>query len=141
MHRLCCTYTQCRGVVTLLGSLLLLLVAGCRFDFQQSPPSAVFTPLPLPTRTATTARTASAQATPVPAAWLTQQSTEEQLLQIVVPQRDLRGLTMRLNPDVAEVPLVVNTTTPDYNVGDEIQFWVHNLDTNRSSPITAQLVY
>jgi hypothetical protein len=118
-----------------------LLVAGCRFDFQQSPPSAVFTPLPLPTRTATTARSASAQATPVPAEWLTQQSTEDQLLQMVVPQRDLRDLTMRLNPDVDEVPLVVNTTTPDYQVGDEIQFWVHNLDTNRSSPITATLIY
>ncbi|MCE7985887.1 MAG: hypothetical protein DYG89_32315 [Caldilinea sp. CFX5] len=141
MHRLCCTYTQRRGVVTLLGILLLLLAAGCRFEFQQSSPSAVFTPLPLPTRTATTARTASAQATPVPAEWLTQQSTEEQLLQMVVPQRDLRDLTMRLNLTVDEVPLVVNTTTPDYNVGDEIEFWVHNLDTNRSSPITAQLIY
>ena len=141
MHCLCCTYMQRRGAVTLLGILLLLLVAGCRFDFQQSPPSAVFTPLPLPTRTATTARSASAQATPVPAEWLTQQSTEDQLLQMVVPQRDLRDLTMRLNPAVDEVPLVVNTTTPDYQVGDEIQFWVHNLDTNRSSPITATLIY
>ena len=129
-------------LAALLAPLFLLpLVVGCRFDFQQSSPSAAFTPLPLPTRTATTARAASAQSTPTPAEWLTQQSTEEQLLQMVVAQRDLRDLTMRLNPNVDEVPLVVNTTIPDYKVGDEIQFWVHNLDTNRSSTITAALVY
>lgn len=127
--------------VPLLALAILLLLTGCRFNFQQSSPSAGFTPLPLPSRTATTARPVTAQNTPVPAEWLGQQSTEEQLLQVVVPQRDLRDLTMRLNPAVDEVPLVVNATTPDYQVDDEIQFWVHNLDTNRSSPITAKLIY
>lgn len=135
-------YHQRRLCLFLLSLSILLLLGGCRVNLQQSPPSAAFTPLPLPTRTAAaTTKEAQAQATPVPADWLAQQSTEEQLLQVVVPTRDLRDLTLRLNPTIDDVPLVVNTTIPEYTVGDEIQFWVHNLDTNRSSPITAKLIY
>jgi len=120
---------------------IVLFLAGCRFNFQQSPPSAVFTPLPLPSRAAVETPAVVAQPTPVPADWLATQSTEEQLLQVVVPTRDLRDLTLRLNPAVDEVPLVVNATTPSYEIGDQIEFWVHNLDTNRSSSITAELIY
>jgi len=117
-----------------------LFLTGCRFNLQQSAPSAAFTPLPLPTRVRVTEEVIAAQATPVPADFLETQSTEEQLLQVVVPTRDLRDLTVRLNPAVDEVPLVVNTEQPDYQIGEQIQFWVHNLDTNRSSPIMAELI-
>lgn len=125
-------------VVTLT---ILLLLAGCRVNLQQRPPSAAFTPLPLPTRTTGIVSVATAQATPVPADWLSHQSTEEQLLAVVVPTRDLRDLTLRLNPAIEEVPLVVNQEAPDYKVGEQIDFWVHNLDTNRSSSISAELIY
>lgn len=135
---------QCRRVRSLLSALaliVLLFLVGCRFNFQQSPPSASFTPLPLPTRKAVMAAVVTTQATPVPADWLSTQSTEEQLLQVVVPTRDLRDLTLRLNPAIDEVPLVVKDETPTYEIGDQIEFWVHNLDTNRSSLTTAELIY
>lgn len=121
--------------------LFFLFLAGCRFNFPANPPLVAITPLPLPTRTVLTAPIATALSTPVPADWLSNQSTEEQLLQVVVPTRDLRDLTLRLNPTIDTVPLVVNATSPDYAIGEQIEFWVHNLDTNRSSSIMAELIY
>lgn len=103
-------------------------------------PTAAITPLPLPTRTALTHLPAP-QTTPVPAALLATLSTEEQLAQIVVPTRDLRDLTLRLNPTINEIPLVVNSDIPTYDVGDQLEFWVHNLDSNSNNRITAKLIY
>lgn len=128
-------------ILPVLSLLLLLLLAGCRFALKTNPPAVAITPLPLPTRTAVSVTIATALATPVPADWLETQSTEEQLLQVVVPTRDLRDLTLRLNPTIDEVPLVVNSDSPNYAVGDQIDFWVHNLDDNRSASIRAELVY
>ncbi|MBX3014375.1 MAG: immune inhibitor A [Caldilineaceae bacterium] len=124
-----------------MSFLLIGLVTGCRLTLQPSTPTAAMTPLPLPTRIATATPVVVAQATPIPADFLATLSTEEQLLQVVVPTRDLRDLTIRLNPAIDEVPLVVNTVTPDYAIGEQLEFWVHNLDTNRSSPIMAELIY
>ncbi len=121
-------------------TMLLLLLAGCRTSVQSSPPSAEFTPLALPTRTSITT-SAVAQVTPIPANWLETRSTEEQLQQVVVPTRDLRDLTLRFNPDIDEIPVVVNAETPTYELGDRLEFWVHNLDTTTAAQITAELIY
>lgn len=68
-------------------------------------------------------------------------STEEQIALVVSPERDLRELAMRLMPDVGEIPLVVNESTPEYHVGDRIEFWVHNMDGGTDFEATAELVH
>ncbi|MEZ4667522.1 MAG: hypothetical protein R3E39_06335, partial [Anaerolineae bacterium] len=83
----------------------------------------------------------AADVTPVPATMLVDLSTEEQLAQVVVPTRDLRDLTLRFNPAITEIPLVVNAEAPDYEVGTQLEFWVHNPDTNTASRTTAKLIY
>ncbi len=146
MNRAICFCNRARwagrlgALLPILLLTLLLLLVGCRSNLQQSSPTALFTPLPLPTRTVITTSVV-AQATPVPANWLGTLSTEEQLLQVVVPTRDLRDLTLRFNPAIDEIPLVVNAETPSYAVGDQLEFWVHNLDTTTASLITAELIY
>jgi immune inhibitor A len=68
-------------------------------------------------------------------------TTEEQLAMVVVPTRDLRELAMRLDPSVGEIPIVVSESAADYQVGDEIAFWVHDLDNNDNFEISAELVH
>ena len=63
------------------------------------------------------------------------------LAQTIVPASDLRELAVRLRPDVAAVPLVVNGTTPVYTVGDRINFWVLNVNTQETRQITAELIH
>ncbi len=67
--------------------------------------------------------------------------TETQLALVAAPTRDLRDLALRFEPEVGEIPLVVNATTPDYAVGDRVQFWGHDLSANRDFTITAELLY
>ncbi len=68
-------------------------------------------------------------------------STEEQLRAANIPARDVPDLSVRLRPSVDEVPLVVNSTVPDYQMGEEIQFWVHNPSNAQNTQITARLAY
>ena len=68
-------------------------------------------------------------------------STEEQLLVVAVPTRDLTDLALRLKPGIDEIPTVVNEVAPDYTVGTEQQFWVHNSQTNANTEITAELIH
>jgi hypothetical protein len=68
-------------------------------------------------------------------------STEEQMAAMVVPESDLRELAMRLIPDVGEVPLVVNQSTPAYEVGDHVEFWAQDMDDGRNFTVTAELIY
>ncbi len=68
-------------------------------------------------------------------------TTEEQLNLVVVPTRDLRDLALRLKPDVNEIPTVVNDTVPDYQIGEQLDFWVHNVDTNTNREITTELIH
>ena len=58
-----------------------------------------------------------------------------------MPARNVPDLSVRLRPDVNEVPLVVNATQPDYAVGDVIEFWVHNPGSSENTRINAKLVY
>lgn len=68
-------------------------------------------------------------------------STEDLLAQTVVPQRDLADLAMRLRPGVGEIPRVVNERAPDFQVGDQIDFWVANTDDDNHFRIRAELIH
>ena len=68
-------------------------------------------------------------------------TTEEQLAAVVVPTRDLRDLALRLDPAIDEIPIVVSESAADYQIGDEIAFWVHDLDNNDNFEISAELVH
>ena len=63
------------------------------------------------------------------------------LLQAESPSRDLRDLAIRLKPDLGDVPIIVNATPPDYEIGDTAEFWVGNNDTQDHTKITAILRY
>lgn len=135
-----------RLVALALLTLLLLLTTACLDQLTQMnnrlEPDLSFTPPPLPSRTASESDSApSVQSTPVPGSALVGLTTEEQLEVVVVPTRDLRDLTLRLNPAVNEIPVVVNEVSPDYSVGEQLEFWVHNLDSNSNHQITAELIY
>ncbi len=67
--------------------------------------------------------------------------TEAQLALAAIPTRDLRDLALRLRPDIEEIPLMVNATTPTYAVGDEIEFWASNVETNERFRFTARLIH
>ncbi|PKO23689.1 MAG: hypothetical protein CVU38_02850 [Chloroflexi bacterium HGW-Chloroflexi-1] len=67
--------------------------------------------------------------------------SEAALAQAEMPERDLRDLALRLNPDVTSIPLVVNPTPPTYQVGDTAEFWISNNDTQENRQITAELRY
>lgn len=68
-------------------------------------------------------------------------SSEEQLRLVTLPARNVPDLSVRLRPDVDEVPLVVNQSTPNYAVGDKLGFWVHNPGSAENTQISATLVY
>jgi immune inhibitor A len=112
----------------LVGLCLLIAIWGCTARAQPAtPPTSVQTPTSLPATT------------PVdPPLALT---AEAQLAETIVPARDLRDLTVRLRPEVNEVPAVVNEHIPDYPVGTQLQFWVHDLRTRANRAITAELIH
>ena len=83
----------------------------------------------------------SADERPLSAQDLRYLSTEEQLARIIAPMRNLRDLALRLDPNVDEIPVVVNAVTPEYEVGDRQVFLVHDLGTNSNFEITAELVH
>ena len=68
-------------------------------------------------------------------------STEEQLEQVIVPQRDLRDLAVRLKPGVDEVPVVVSEEPANYEVGTTLDFWVTDLQAIRNFEIEAELIH
>lgn len=67
--------------------------------------------------------------------------TEEQLQLVAVPTRDLTDLSLRLRPGISDIPTVVNADVPNYEIGAEQQFWVHNSQTSSNTQITAQLIH
>ena len=67
-------------------------------------------------------------------------STEELLKAVEVPINDPVDLAARLRPELGPVPRVVNSTTPDYEPGDILTFWVSNSDTDENWQIQAELV-
>lgn len=153
------TGSNARGLYCSVLLVALLLLAGCAGDaeWQQAErPRATSTPVaalaspsalpatPHPTETlapaAATAEAGTSQSS-VPVDALSDLPTEEQLRLVTVPTRDLRDLALRLKPGLDLIPTTVNATPPSYNVGDRIDFWVHNVQDNSNSQITAELVH
>ena len=107
-----------------------------------SPPTAdptatpyPLTPTPSPPDPPQSPPPPTAKATATPAL-----STEESLARAVLPTRDLRDLALRLRPDVGDIPAVVNSTPPQFEVGDVDIFWVGNVDTEEHYQIEAELL-
>lgn len=137
-----------RGARWALVLLVAWLCAACSVSWQGSWESewSVTAPTPWPT-----------PATPLPAHGLLKTfpptpqppttlelldlSTVEQLARVAAPTRDLRDLALRYIPDLDDIPLVVNSHTPDYPVGAQLEFWVHELGANRNFTITAELIH
>jgi hypothetical protein len=61
--------------------------------------------------------------------------------EVEVPQRDLRELALRLKDGVTDIPVVVNDAPPSYELGDRVEFWVSNSDTQKHNKVTAELRY
>jgi hypothetical protein len=78
---------------------------------------------------------------PVPGNELALLSTEDQLALVIAPTRDLRDLTLRLNPTINAIPLTLAESPADYQVGDRQEFWVHELGQNRNFRIMAELIH
>jgi immune inhibitor A len=68
-------------------------------------------------------------------------STERQLVEAKMPERDQRELALRLKTGVTDIPVVVNATPPTFKVGDKQVFWVSNSDTDEHHQVTATLKY
>jgi immune inhibitor A len=138
--------------IGIVGVMLgMLLLGACRLGWSFQPDHAV-----RPAATATPSQNSGGLdgsvrpvpiSTPLPpssttqTATLTELSTDEQLALVVAPTRDLRDLAMRFNPELGGIPLVVNETTPDYNVGDRLEFWAHDTDTTHDFTVTAELIH
>ena len=55
-----------------------------------------------------------------------QLSTEQQLLQAILPERDQRLLAIRLKNNGQEIPLTISNNGAGYQLGDVDTFWVTN---------------
>jgi hypothetical protein len=89
---------------------------------QGAPPAATATPRPLPT--------------PEPADY----ETEVRLAAVEIPERDLRSLAERLTGQ-GPIPEIAASSPASYQVGDEAEFWVGNVDTMEQVRVTAVLEY
>ncbi len=119
----------------LLPILLLALVAGAACAGTAAPG-----PRPLERRQPPSpAAQLGETAVPVPGERLVDLSTLDQYALLEPPQRDLRDIALRLDPDAGEIPLTVPARA--YQIGDQEPFWVRNTSTNRAVEITATLVY
>ncbi len=98
---------------------------------QPPQPTLTWTSTPVPMRSPT--------ATPTPDT--RGRITVEEAARIPIPTRDLRILGMRFNPDLGEVPAIVNTAVPRYEEGDTRTFWVSDVDNNKHFQIEAVLEY
>jgi immune inhibitor A len=67
-------------------------------------------------------------------------TTEEHLLAAELPQRNVRLLAERLTK-IGPIPVIVHEVPPVYELGDETQFWVGNMDTLEQFDVTAILRY
>lgn len=115
--------------------LLSLLLAGCGAAQGPAMPRTPIAVAP-PVRAA-----AAPTATPMPAEALDRLATEEQIAVVELPNRDRRLLTLELDPELDDIPVVVNATPPSRAIGDLETFWVHDTSTERNVQITARLVY
>jgi immune inhibitor A len=101
-----------------------------------STPTPVGHPRLVPTAVVVPTATALPTLAPTPGAL----TTEEHLLAAELPQRDVRLLAERLTK-IGPIPVVVHEAPPVYELGDETQFWVGNMDTLEQFDVTAILRY
>ena len=78
--------------------------------------------------------------TPVPTAVPGAADTLETLENAVIPDNNLREIAMRLK-GIPDIPEIVGDQPANYQVGDRLEFWVTNTDTDESFKVTAALVY
>ncbi len=137
------------AIAVLLCCLCVVcLIAGAAFFWQLNWSSDIgFEPVPFTIVTDTPDADSDEPATPratrepTPVVLPADVLTEEQLNAVDVPQRDLRELAMALRPGVGDIPEIVNTSPPTYQVGDVITFTVTNVDVNEHFDIDAELRY
>lgn len=136
---LCCLCVAC----LVAGAAYVWQMAGISDVGIESLPFTIVTDTPDTNGDETPAPRATREpnAVPTTAVDLNDVLTEEQLNAVDVPQRDLRLLAMQLRPGVGEIPEIVNTTPPVYQLGQVITFTVTNVDTNEHSEIDAELRY
>ena len=129
-------------VIALVVMTILVGACSMRWITEREPQVR---PAPVATRTPSNKTPLPPAPIPTPLTLTTEEqlllTTEEQMALLVAPERDLRELAMRLLPAVGEIPLVVNTTTPQYEVGDRIEFWAHDLDAGEDFTVTAELIH
>lgn len=127
-------------LTALLMVLLAALLAGCTVEVGSTgtaAPTAIPAAAVLPVSpTVTPALTG----TILTGADLTGLSAAEQLRLVTVPTRDLAALRLSLDPDLRHTS-TQPAAPPDYQVGDTLQFSVHNSDTAENRRITAELVH
>ena len=123
------------GKLTIFAATFLMLLAGCN---STAGPAMPLTPIAVqpPVRAI-----AAPTATPLPAAALAGLATEAQIAVVEVPNRDRRRLTLQLDPNLTDIPVVVNDAPPVRAIDDLETFWVHDTSTESNVEITAQLVY
>jgi immune inhibitor A len=94
------------------------------------------TPAPSPTTPADTTET-GIEASPLPL------TTEQILLQTIIPERDQRLLAMRLKHNGEEIPQVVYDVPPNYQKNDTDTFWVTDNEQTppRQFQVEADLQY
>lgn len=91
-------------------------------------PAEGLTPTPLPD-----------SVVPQPGAILGLSEETAALLENEMPPADPRELALQFNPDLTDIPVVVNATQPSYKIGDKAKFWVSNSDTMEHTQVTAEL--
>jgi hypothetical protein len=112
----------------------------------KTPTKAPLTPIDTSTPTPLVTETPALAPTPTPAEGGGEAvvpppdgpSTEERLLTIELPQRDVRALAERLSK-TGPIPEVVHQVPPEYTLGDAAPFWVGNVDTMEHFSVTAVL--
>ncbi len=138
---LCCCFT-------LISSSIVYLFASQIANQPEPIPTLAPTRRPAPTLAPTatdeapglpTPTTESTPRPPAPTPPLGQ-DTETLLQQVLVPEADPYDLAARLKPELGEVPRVVNTETPNYEVGDIETFWAANTSTDENFEVDAELV-
>ncbi|MBN1137047.1 MAG: immune inhibitor A [Anaerolineae bacterium] len=70
-----------------------------------------------------------------------ERQTGDLLTRAVVPGRDLVDLAHRLRGAPAPSDLTPETNPPGYKLGDEVAFWLHNVETNKFFDTEASLGY
>ncbi len=150
------TWTAIIAVLLIVLSCVLLTlcasVAGVGLWLQreeqalQATPHIIYvtaTPTPGDSRQPVLVPEPGAVATPTPLPLPTGEGriTVEEATRVPLPTRDLRVLGMRFHPELGDVPPVVNTTVPTYEVGDERTFYASNTDDNRHFQVDAVLLY